>query len=126
MDIADRLIQQAFAGGQARLNAKIAASNKRYAAWDKLLANPSKIDKMVADTALQFSPTAKKPKYRKTALRVQAVDKAMPSDHPMRGFATNLEKQFVGIIRSGKATDYSRTNVIQRPKYKFWNWQQIY
>jgi len=107
MDIADRLIQQAFAGGQARLNAKIAASNKRYAAWDKLLANPSKIDKMVADTALQFSPTAKKPKYRKTALRVQAVDKAMPSDHPMRGFATNLEKQFVDIIRSGKATDYS-------------------
>jgi hypothetical protein len=106
------ILDTAFAGAQARLTANIAADRRRAEQRESLLASPARLDKLVADTALRFAPTSKQPKYRKTALRTQAVDKAVPGGHPMKGYATELAARFRGVLKSGQFDDYSTSEIL--------------
>ncbi len=76
----ENMFQQAFLSHQQEM-ARIGRieENKR-----KLLSDPAKLDKIVADYYSAFSPNKKAPDYKKYGTRIDAVNAAIPNDHPQK------------------------------------------
>lgn len=64
-----------------------------------LLADPVKLDKLVADIAVNLAPKVAKPRYAKYGTRVEAVD-ARAKDTPMEGFADALKANIVKVLEA--------------------------
>lgn len=64
-----------------------------------LLADPAKLDKLVADIAVNLAPKVAKPRYAKYGTRVEAVD-AKAKGTPMKGFAGALRMNITKALEA--------------------------
>ena len=67
---------------------------------ENLLSDYSKLDREVADVAQQYSPSPKKFNMRGAETRIEAVEKSIPDDHPMKGFTPELEAAYKKALQN--------------------------
>lgn len=65
-----------------------------YKEKNALLTDPEKLDKVIAGTIEPFVPTNKKIKYNKFNSKLEAIDDAIGSSHPMAGVAGKIKEEF--------------------------------
>ena len=87
----EQLLSQAIRSSIAEEERKRRKLEKIESDKLSLLANPTKLDKLVADFTSMVSPSSAKPDTS-FASKVDATDANIPDDHPMKGYGQELRE----------------------------------
>ncbi len=100
--------------GRALLMQDITNLNRIERQKKDLLGNPKKIDDIVAMAAAEFSPMTKKVKdFAKYASKADAVDAAIPDDHPLKGYSQQLKIAYNQALGSREFKGVTAGEILQ-------------
>lgn len=92
---------------------------KRREERESLLSDSDKIDAQVADVAKEYSPSAKKFSMRGADTKVEAVEKGIPDDHPMKGFTTELQDAYRKALSDPELAGYRPKEILSELAGRF-------
>ena len=105
MNIGEQLLHSVFSTSGTAETAAEKRAKKKMA----LLANPAKLDKLVADFTQMVSPSRAK-LSSDFALKSDAADANIPEDHPLKGYAPQLKENIRGALAN---PEYAQASVDQ-------------
>jgi len=108
------ILSLAYSNAYSQLRQKSISSLKRAEEKRQLLYNPDKLDKKVASVAQALSPSARKPRGGRGRTKIEAVDRVIPGDHPMKGFGKKLAIDFQQLLASDKMAAYDADEILQK------------
>ena len=93
---------------------EIAAARKIEQDKKALLGNPKKLDEIVAMAAAEFSPMTKQVKdFSKYTSKADAVDAAIPSDHPLKGYSHQLKTVYTQALTDPQYRGVTAGEILQ-------------
>ena len=92
---------------------------KRREERESLLSDSDKIDAQVADIAKEYSPSVKKFSMRGADTKVEAVEKGIPDDHPMKGFTTELQDAYRKALADPELIRYKPREILSELAGRF-------
>ena len=92
---------------------------KRREERESLLSDSDKIDAQVADIAKEYSPSVKKFSMRGADTKVEAVEKGIPDDHPMKGFTPELQDAYRKALSDPELIRYKPREILSELAGRF-------
>ena len=92
---------------------------KRREERESLLSDSDKIDAQVADVAKEYSPSSKKFSMRGAETKVEAVEKGIPDDHPMKGFTPELQDAYRKALADPELIRYKPREILSELAGRF-------